>query len=108
MFTASDVDMTAMAKLTDTKLRETLCDRFIAVADASGMQRIDFAKLHGISPSQLSNIACYRNMPTHAMVFRLVQHYGIPADFFYGRADFGLSLVPPKVGQTPRKQARAA
>jgi transcriptional regulator with XRE-family HTH domain len=97
-----------MARLTDTKLRETICDRFIAVADATGMPRIEFAQLHGMSPQQMSNIASYRNLPSHAMIFRLVQHYGIPADFFYGRADFGLSLVTAKNQRPVGKPARAA
>jgi transcriptional regulator with XRE-family HTH domain len=89
-------------------LRETLCDRFIAVAEATGLTRIEFGKIVGLGSSQLSNIANYRNLPSHHAIYRAVEHFGIPVDYFYGRMSFGLERITPVRVERDRRQAWAA
>lgn len=67
----------------DTELREALCDRFMAVAEASGKQKQDFATSVGLTGPQLTNISRYRNPPPHKAIAAAAQAYGVTTDFFY-------------------------
>lgn len=67
----------------DVELQEALCDRFMAVAEASGKSKQDFAASVGLTPPQLTNIRRYRNPPPHRAIAAVQQEYGVTTDFFY-------------------------
>lgn len=64
-------------------LKEALCDRFMAVCEASGRPKQDFAASVGLSGPQLTNISRYRNPPPHRAIEAMQRVYGITTDFLY-------------------------
>lgn len=85
-----------MADAGDTQLIEELCDRFMLAQEASGLNKKQFAKRVGLTSSKLSNIASYRNPPSHTAILKAIQEFGFTADWFYmatkvGFRDAGLA-----------------
>lgn len=68
---------------TDAAIREALCDNFMAVCEASGKTKQEFAASVGLSGPQLTNISRYRNPPPHRAIEAVQRVYGITTDFLY-------------------------
>jgi transcriptional regulator with XRE-family HTH domain len=66
-----------------TILNEQLCKRFLLTQEASGLHKSEFARRAGLSPSQLANIAKYRNPPSHEAIERAAREFGLTSDWFY-------------------------
>lgn len=64
-------------------LTEQLCDRFLLAQQASGLPKGAFARAVGMTPSQLTNIAKYRNRPPHDAIEQAARLFGFTADWFY-------------------------
>jgi transcriptional regulator with XRE-family HTH domain len=67
-----------------------MCDRFMLAQEASGLPKGRFAARVGLTPSQLTNIARYRNPPNHEAIELASRELGLTTDWFYfgSRAGF--------------------
>lgn len=65
------------------ELHESLCQRFLLVQEASGLSKIRFAKLVGMSPQQLSNVRTLRTAPSHQSILAACEVFGLSSDWFY-------------------------
>jgi transcriptional regulator with XRE-family HTH domain len=72
-----------MVAVRDVELIEAMCNRFLAVCEATGQLKQDFAQSVGVSPQSLTNISNYRNPPSHFAIEAVSRLYGVTADFFY-------------------------
>lgn len=75
---------------TETEFVELMCNRFMLAQEASGLNKKRFAAAVGLTPSQLSNIAIYRNPPSHEAIRRVVREFGFTADWFYSGERAGM------------------
>lgn len=75
--------MAGSATADSVQLRELMCNRFILVQEASGLHKTQFGNRVGLSVSQVVNIARYRNFPSHEVIYRVMQEFGVSADWFY-------------------------
>ena len=83
------INMQAMAAISKTQLTEAICDRFILSQTASGLSKSKYAARAGITPQQLSNIARYRNPPSHDAIWRATVEFGFTTDWFYSGSKVG-------------------
>lgn len=67
----------------DMAQREFLCDRVMLVWQASGLSKTKFAASIGISVARLGNYAAYFRTPSHAILSRICDTYGIPPAYFF-------------------------
>jgi transcriptional regulator with XRE-family HTH domain len=65
------------------ELHESLCQRFMLVQEASGLSKIQFARMVGMSPQQYSNVRAYRTAPSHEAILRACEQFGLTSDWFY-------------------------
>lgn len=94
-----------MGRDVEKQVTETICDRFILAQEVSGMNKTKFAHAVGLTSSQLSNIACYRNPPSHTAIKKAVELLGLSVDWIYGGAIPGLQN-PEALGRIMAAQKR--
>lgn len=84
----SELSIISMSEA-DTAIIEGICRRFLQAAKATGLQKAKFARAVGLTSQQLSNIAKFRNPPSHEVIHRAIQEFGFTADWFYMGARVG-------------------
>lgn len=62
---------------------EKMCRRFMQAQEVTGLSKKDFGERVGLSSQQMSNIASYRNPPSHDTIRRVVTEFGFATDWFY-------------------------
>jgi transcriptional regulator with XRE-family HTH domain len=77
-------------RATDQIVKEMLCDRLMLLQEATGLNRKQFAERVGLTKQQLSNIAIYRNPPSHAVIHKALLEFGVPPDYFYTGVKVGI------------------
>jgi transcriptional regulator with XRE-family HTH domain len=78
------ITIRAMERAAEKHVRETICDRFILLQEASGLNKVKFGRAVGLTSSQLTNIASYRTPPPHAAIKRASDLLNMPIDWIYG------------------------
>ncbi len=71
-----------MQTMREVEFVESVCDRFMAACEATGKSKGEFAASVGLTAQQLSNIARYRNPPSHKVIADAALIYGLTTDFF--------------------------
>lgn len=69
--------------VTSSELKETLCDRIMLLQEASQMPKGKFGDRVGLTSQMFSNISNYRNPPSHDVIRKAAQEFGIPTEWFY-------------------------
>lgn len=72
-----------------TALQEALCDRLRLLQEASELPKGKFAKRVGLTSSQLTNIARYRNPPSHDVIAKAAEEFGLTSEWFYSGSTVG-------------------
>lgn len=75
--------MTHFAFMNNLEAKKMLCNRFVLAQKATGLNKKAFAECVGLTPSQFTNIARYRNPPSREAVARACAEFGFTTDFFY-------------------------
>lgn len=68
---------------TSSALQEALCDKIMLLQEASLMPKGKFAVRIGLTGPKLTNISNYRNPPSHDVIRKAAQEFGVPTEWFY-------------------------
>lgn len=75
--------------LASTALQEALCDRLMLLQEASNLAKGVFASRVGLSGPQLTNISKYRNPPSHDVIAKAAEEFGLTTEWFYSGSTVG-------------------
>lgn len=92
----------------EVELAETLCNRVMAVQAESGLNKSRFAEAIGVSAQYLAMVASYQRTPSHAVLQRISQVFGIPMDYFYHGARITSTPLARAVLGRARRQEECA